>query len=144
MSKKTKLSSKALLRYMIARGVATILSFGLIIAGAKVLRADYEGFRSCSTNTGLVVSDCGKQSFSPGDAMLCFLFQLCAILIVCFATMVYRLVKAGMLNNKTKAYLSNCIGTIWLFNVLITDSTFKMANRYLRQHINRQGEEVYE
>lgn len=55
----------------ISTWVATLLSFGILYSAVKIFANDLGGYRSCSAdNTGLVLVDCGKQSFSSGDYIL--------------------------------------------------------------------------
>jgi hypothetical protein len=94
MSKKTVKSKKPSFWHIAGTWFGTILSVGLCVTLAKIVTSDFESFRSCSADVGLVATDCGKQSVNSGDVLLCLLFILSAVLVVCCATVAWRVSKA--------------------------------------------------
>ncbi len=93
MSKKAVKNKKLSFWHISGVWLGTVLSAGIFITLAKIVISDFESFRSCSADVGLVAADCGKQSINPGDVLLCLFFVMSAILLVCCATVAWRVSK---------------------------------------------------
>jgi hypothetical protein len=98
MSKQPKLKKKVVQRPATAvlggMWVGSVLSLGLLYIAGDALLSDLKAFRACSSNSnGLVVNNCGKQSFNPGDAVLLGLFILAAFLALSVCTAALRATK---------------------------------------------------
>jgi hypothetical protein len=76
---------------VVALWVLSLLSVGLLYLAGNAVDADLGSFRSCnSNNSGLTISNCGKQGLNFGDVVLFILFALAACLVVTLFTAAWR------------------------------------------------------
>ncbi len=71
--------------------IAAVLSLGLLYAAGLAVSSDFAQFRSCSSNNGLALHSCGKNSLNLGDLILIALFILAALLTVTLFTAAWRM-----------------------------------------------------
>ncbi len=74
--------------------LAGLASTGLLLLIGNFVRSALASFKSCAANnSGLALSNCGKQSLNPGDFVLIGLLILSAALTITLCTAAWRLMR---------------------------------------------------
>jgi biotin transporter BioY len=68
-----------------------LLSAGFLYLMGRITYSNFSQFRSCNANSsGLLIQNCGKQSFNLGDLLILVFFVLSAALAVSMFTASWR------------------------------------------------------